>query len=170
MNTHDDKWEDQINALLDGELNEADADQLKHAADDDSDLAGAVIEAYQLQQAMDKIQAEPAPASLRKRLLAIPREQKATPALSFLQPRWVMALAVIPLVVILSTLMQPPAVTQPEPPTTEEIAQAREDVALALAYLDKAGNFTSREIESAVGDTMTDAIAGPLIRNIKSQL
>ena len=45
-------WEDQINALLDGELDDAQADALKGAAEQDQALARAIIEAYQLQQLM----------------------------------------------------------------------------------------------------------------------
>ncbi len=72
MNEYDDKWEDLINALMDGELSAADAELLKAEASDDRELARAIIEAYQLQQAMDDIHVERAPDSLRKRLRAIP--------------------------------------------------------------------------------------------------
>ena len=158
---YDGKWEKQINALLDGELNEADADELKSEATDDRELARAIVEAYQLQQAMDEIHVERAPASLNKRLLAIPSEHKTL--ISWLQPRWAMALAAIPLVIITLTVMQP------DTPSEAEIVQARQDLALAFAYLDRAGQMTGREIESKVGNTMSDAIAGSVIRNIKSQ-
>jgi hypothetical protein len=40
MNEYDEKWEDQINALLDGELSASDAESLKAEASDDRDLAG----------------------------------------------------------------------------------------------------------------------------------
>jgi anti-sigma factor RsiW len=165
MNEYDDKsegkWEKQINALLDGELNQTDADELKSEATDDRDLARAIVEAYQLQQAMDEIHVERAPSSLNKRLLAIPREH--APRINWLQPRWAMALAAIPLVIITLTVMQPGT------PSAGEIAQARHDLAIAFAYLDKAGQMTGREIESKVGNTMSDAITGSVIRNIKSQ-
>jgi anti-sigma factor RsiW len=163
MNEYDEKWEDRINALLDGELSAADADLLKAQASDDRDLARAIVEAYQLQQAMDGIGVERAPASLTKRLKAIPRQQKTTPVFSLLQPRWVAALAVVPLVLVAVSLMQP------ETPSDAEIAKARQELAIAFAYLDRAGQFTGREIESTVGNTMSDAIAGSVIRNIKSQ-
>ena len=163
MNEYDEKWEEQINALLDGELSSADADLLKAEATDDRDLARAIIEAYQLQKAMDAIRVERAPDSLRKRLRAIPGQQRPAPAFRVLQPRWVMALAVVPLVIFSVNLMQP------EEPSAQEIAKARQDLAIAFAYIDKAGQFTGREIESTVGNTMSDAIAGSVIRNIKSQ-
>ena len=163
MNEYDEKWEDRINALLDGELSAADAELLKTEASDDRDLARAIIEAYQLQQVMDGIGVEHAPASLTKRLKAIPRQQKPAPVFSLLQPRWAAALAVVPLVFVVISLLQP------ETPSASEIATARQELAIAFAYLDKAGQFTGREIELTVGNTMSDAIAGSVIRNIKSQ-
>ena len=161
MNEYDEKWEDRINALLDGELSGADADLLKAEASDDRDLARAIVEAYQLQQAMDTIHVERAPASLSKRLRAIPRQQK--PKFSLFQPRWVTALAVIPLVVIAVSLMRP------DTPSASEVAQARQEMAIAFAYLDKVGVITGREIESTVGQTMANAVTGSVNRAIQSQ-
>ena len=42
---YDEKWEKQINALLDGELNDAEADELKSEATDDRELARALFDA-----------------------------------------------------------------------------------------------------------------------------
>ena len=82
MKEFEDKHEDLINALMDGELSPAVAELLKAKASDDRELARAIIEAYQLQQAMDDIRVERAPDSLRKRLRAIPREHRRKPAFS----------------------------------------------------------------------------------------
>ncbi len=163
MNEYDEKWEDLINALMDGELSADDAELLKAQATDDRELARAIIEAYQLQQAMDAIHVERAPASLRKRLRAIPRTHRTRPVFSLLQPRWAMALAAIPLVVIAVSLMRP------DTPSASEIAQARQELAIAFAYLDKAGVITGREIESTVAHTMADAVTDSVSKAIKSQ-
>lgn len=163
MNEHEDKWEELINALMDGELSGPDADLLKAAAVDDRQLARAIIEAHQLRQAMAAIRVERAPHSLRKRLLAIPREQRPRPAFRLLQPRWAMALAAIPLTIIAVSLMQP------DQPSASEIAKARQELAIAFAYLDKAAAITGREIESNVGQTMADAVTNSVGRAIKSQ-
>jgi len=163
MNEYDEKWEDRINALLDGELSAADADLLKAEASDDRELARAIVEAYQLQQVMDTVNVERAPDSLRKRLRAIPAEQQPKPAFRLFQPRWAAALAAIPLVIIAVSLMQP------DKPSESEIAQARQDMAIAFAYLDKAGMMTGREIESTVGQTMANAVTGSVNRAIQSQ-
>ena len=163
MNKYDEKREDWINALMDGELSTSDAELLKAQATDDRELARAIIEAYQLQQAMDEVQVERAPNSLRKRLRAIPREHRPALLPNLLQPRWAMALAVIPLVVIAVSLMRP------DTPSASEIAQARQEMAIAFAYLDKANAITAREIESRVGHTMANAVTGSVNRAIKSQ-
>jgi anti-sigma factor RsiW len=163
MNEYDEKWEDRINALIDGELSPSDAELLKAQASDDRELARAIIEAYQLQQAMDAIRVERAPDSLRKRLRAIPRTHRSGPVFSLLQPRWAMALAAIPLVIITVSLMRP------DTPSASEIAQARQDMALAFAYLDKAGVITGHQIEETVGQTMADAVTDSVNQAIKSQ-
>jgi len=163
MKEFDDKWEDLINALMDGELSGPDADLLKAAATDDRQLARAIVEAYQLRQAMDAVKVERAPASLRKRLRAIPREHRQGSSFQWLQPRWAMALAVIPLVIIAVSMMQP------DRPSPSEVAKARQELAIAFAYLDKAAAITSREIETTVGQTMADAVTDSVDRAIKTQ-
>jgi hypothetical protein len=60
------EWEEQVNALLDGELNDVQAGALKAAAASDQALAQAIIEAYQLQQALNALPLERAPDSLRR--------------------------------------------------------------------------------------------------------
>ena len=162
MNEYDEKWEDRINALLDGELSADDAQLLKAQASDDRELARAIVEAYQLQQAMDQVNVEQAPASLTKRLNAIPRKHRSVTSFSFFQPRWAMALAAIPLVIITISLMRP------DTPSASEVAQARQELAIAFAYLDKAGAITGREIESAVGQTMANAVTGSVNKAIQT--
>ena len=163
MNEYDEKWEDRINALLDGELSAKDAEMLKAEASDNRELAQAIVEAYQLQQVMGQVKVERAPRSLTKRLNAIPREHRSRPAFSFLQPRWAMALAAVPFVVIAVSLMRP------DTPSASEVAQARQELAIAFAYLDKAAVITGREIESTVGSTMANAVTGSVNKVIQSE-
>jgi len=163
MNEHDDERETQINALLDGELNSAGADELKSAASDDRELARTIIEAYELQQVMDGIHVERAPAGLTKRLRSIPREQRAVSAGRWIQPRWAIALATIPLVIIALSVMWP------DRPSTSEIVKARQQLALAFAYLDRAGAITRREIELTVGQATANAVTGSVNRAIQLQ-
>ena len=163
MKDYDENWEQQINALLDGELGQSDTDELKSAATDDRELARAIVEAYQLQRVMADIKVERAPASLNKRLRAIPREQRPAAGIKLFQPRWVMALAAVPLAIIAVSIMQP------DTPSEAEIVKARQELAIAFAYLDKAGAMTGRGIEATVGNTMADAVTGSVNRAIKLQ-
>jgi len=163
MNEYDDKWEQQINALLDGELDKTAAEKLKSAATDDRDLARAVIEAYQLQQALEGLPVERAPASLTRRLQAIPLKQRSAQRARWFKPGWAVAVATIPLAIIVLSMMQP------DRPSASEIAKARQQLALAFAYIDKAGVITGREIETAVGHTVADVVAGSVNSAFKSQ-
>ena len=83
------EWESQVNALLDGELDEESTAALKRAAGEDHELARAIIEAYELQRGMERLVIERAPASLRKKLRRIPRAQQTSSS----RHRWVMATA-----------------------------------------------------------------------------
>jgi hypothetical protein len=74
-----------------------------------------------------------------------------------------MALAVIPLVLITVTLMRPTT------PSEADVAKARQEMAIAFAYLDKAGVVTRREIESTVGQTLANAVTGSVNKAIQSQ-
>jgi hypothetical protein len=106
---------------------------------------------------------EKAPASLRRRLRRIPREQRARDREAWWQPpRWAMvpALAVVPLLVISIVMLQP---TQP---SQTEVEQARQELALAFAYMDRAGSRTGDEIQQALGDSLGHTVKDNLSRNI----
>jgi hypothetical protein len=177
------EWEAQVNALLDGELGERDADSLKTAAERDQALARTIIEAYQLQQLMARLPRERAPDSLRRKLQAIPREQGAahpppkpdstrheSPGRWFdwlRQPQWAGALAAIPLValLVLSQLGREDGASAP--PTAAEIEQARQELALAFAYLERAGRVTERQIDMNIDRSMTAPVTEEMVRAIE---
>ena len=58
----------------------------------------------------------------------------------------------------------------PTAPSDAELAQAREDLALALAYLDKATRVTERELSYTIGAAMRDPIEERTLRSITEQL
>lgn len=157
------QWEEQINALLDGELEPEQAERLKNSASNNQALADAIVEAYQLQQALASIEIEPAPASLQRKLKAVPREHQ--PARKhWLQPRWAMALASIPLAVLVA--LNPLGSSEPSP---EEIAQATQDLALALAYLDKANQAAERQILSTFNENISVPVRITTTRTLAEQ-
>lgn len=121
----------------------------------------------QIEKMMAKLTLEKAPASLSARLHRIPDEQGAKhmpgkSRWSWLRagplPRWVLApaMAAVPLLVAVVVLMQP---TQP---SRAEIEQARQDLAVAFAYLDKVGYRTGHEIQSILGSELRHVVTDPL--------
>ncbi|MDX1461248.1 MAG: hypothetical protein R3348_09360 [Xanthomonadales bacterium] len=165
MNDHKDierdPMEERINDLLEGRLTDDAAERLKSDAEKDHALARAIIDAYQLQRAMEHIGTERAPASLRRKLRRIPAQHTSR----WRQPRWVLAYAAVPLAVFSLVLMQP----RTEVPTPAELQQARQDLAVAFAYLDRVTDRTSNVIESEIGGTVTEAVAGNIIESVNEQ-
>ena len=151
-------WESQVNALLDSELDEASTDALKQAASEDHELARAIIEAYQLQRSMDSIGIEQAPASLRRKLRHIPRNNRQSQS----PRRWVMATAMasIGLLAIGLVLMQP------QQPSQAEVEQARKDLAVAFTYIDKIGNMTGDRIHSVLGSELRNGVTDNISKHI----
>jgi hypothetical protein len=151
-------WESQVNALLDSELDESSTEALKQAAHEDHELARAIIEAFQLQRSMDTIGIEQAPASLRRKLRAIPRNNRQGQS----PRRWIMATAMasIPLLAIGLVLMQP------QQPSPADVEQARQDLAVAFTYIDKVGNLTGKQIHKVLGSELHSVVTSNISKHI----
>jgi anti-sigma factor RsiW len=163
MNEH---WEARINALLDGELDEQEAAAFKREAGQNESLAQAIIEAYALQSALEQLQIERAPASLRSRLARIPKTEKAGSKRWLGMPRWVPAgaFAAIPLAVIAMVMMS----GTPEKPdySQAEILQARQDVITALAYLDRVGERTGLGIKGQLSKEFSNGVSDNVAKHM----
>jgi hypothetical protein len=122
----------------------------------------------QIEAMLEQLGVEKAPASLSERLYRIPQEQGRKTwrwpwqrrASAF--PRWAMApaLAAIPLLVISAVLMQP------DRPSKAEVEQARHDLAVAFAYIDKAGLRVGDEIQHVLGEELRDSVKESLTENL----
>jgi anti-sigma factor RsiW len=170
MTEHENKKrEQQINALLDGELDADESEALKWAATADQELARSIVEAYQLQRAMEHVHVEKVPASLRRSLKQIPRQHR--PAI--FQPRWVTAFAVVPIVIISVFMLRSPEFSNEQQalPDAEmvKLEQARQDLAVAFSYIDLVSDKTSNRIESELGGEMSKAVAGSIFKSINQQ-
>lgn len=118
----------------------------------------------QLEAMLADLDIEKAPGSLTQRLYRIPAEQGRKqrrwrwPRIASPLPRWVMApaLAAVPLLVIGIMLMQPGQ------PSAAEVEQARQDLAIAFAYLDRVGVRTSAEIQTVLGEELRHSVKQPL--------
>jgi len=132
----------------------------------DSHIDG--LQESRLDEMLEQLRVEKAPASLTRRLKRIPREEQPWGTLwSWLlspgqAPRWVLApaLAAVWLLVISVVSMQP---RQPSP---GEVEQAREQLAVAFAYLDKAGSRTGAEIHSVLDDGLKRPVKENLSKHI----
>ncbi|MEJ2384314.1 MAG: hypothetical protein P8Y54_07925 [Xanthomonadales bacterium] len=112
-----------------------------------------------------QLRIEQAPERLTRRLYRIPLEEGAGRKARHsvwrdwfrARPRWVLApaFAAVPLLVVMLLL-------QPWQPSKAEVEQARHDVAVAFAYLDRAGLRAGREIEDVLGGELRHSVKQPL--------
>lgn len=122
---------------------------------DPGNRPGKPIGDAELETMMESLGVERAPASLRRSLRRIPREEKRRERQwSWPQPRWAMA----PAFAVIALLAVGIVVTQPRQASPEEVEQARQDVALAFAYLDKAGTRTGSEIHNVLGGELRHSV------------
>jgi hypothetical protein len=121
-----------------------------------------------LEAMLARLEIERAPASLTRRLMRIPREEGSdVPLWARWLPRrrasgWLLApaLAAVPLLVLSLLLLQPPR------HSAEEIEQARRQLAVAFAYIDRAGFRAGDEIQTVLGEELRHSIKDPLSRHI----
>jgi len=167
-------WEAEINAMLEGELDKTSTEALKAAAAADRRLASAIVEAWQLQKSMDELRPERAPASLRRKLRRIPRQQALAARKPWLVlPGWAPAGAVAALVLIaLAVLTGRPGGTGPQPNTLRNgadmarVEQTRRELATAFHYLDKVGLRVGREIREELNDELSAPIKDNIYRHL----
>ena len=117
----------------------------------------------ELQQAMESIPLERAPASLRRKLRRIPRRQKALDRPSFFVPRWAFAMAAAPLLVAL--FIQPWGVS-----TDDEVIRGKRDLALALTYFEKVNRRASAEISMSIDSGFSGPVTENTVRTLQQQL
>lgn len=144
------RWEEQINALFDGELDPADVAELENAALADPLLARALEESRQLRELLEAAPAVRAPRSLRRKLLKIPAARNAAN-----HEAWWLRGALVGAVALLLVMVNPGG---PEQPGEVEIAQGRRDLALALSYLGRATDKTSAQIQRHLDRAAVDPV------------
>jgi hypothetical protein len=120
----------------------------------------------QIEDMLRSLDTEKAPESLTRRLYRIPSEERRRQERwswrNWLRPvpQWAPALAAIPLLVIAVFLLREP---QPSP---ADVEQARHDLAVAFAYLDKVGSRTGNEIQSVLGSELRHCVKEPLSEHL----
>ena len=159
------RWEARINALLDGELSEAEVADLKREAEQHQALAQAIIDAHALQAGLDELRPERAPASLRAKLRAIPGIEAGAAGRWFGMPRWVPvgAMAAVPLLVVAMVMMTSSPNPQQEY-SEAEVLQAREDLMVAFSYIDRIGSRAGRQIEAELSKELRGGVTDNVAR------
>jgi hypothetical protein len=117
----------------------------------------------ELNAMMGSLGVEKAPASLRRKLRRIPSEERRRERPGLWQPpRWVLApaLAAVPLAVIGLVLLQP------RTPSATDIEQARQELAVAFTYIDRAGSRAGTEIHDVLGGELHRVVKGNLARHL----
>jgi anti-sigma factor RsiW len=154
-----------VNALIDGELSEQDRALLAQRLAGDSRLQQMIADSLDLQQALCAIPMERAPASLRRKLRRIPRQQKALSRSGWLQPGWSWAVAAVPLLV-LAIYLPVQHIAEQE----RQLAQARDELALALVYLHRANQRAGVEVQAALQAGLTRPVTEQTVYVIQQPL
>ena len=121
----------------------------------------------QLEALLEQLEIEKAPASLTRRLHRIPDGPGDSPAwwrrllAPGQAPRWALVPALAAVLLVIGVVM-----TQPRQPSQQEILQARHDLAVAFAYIDKAGVLTGQEIRSVLGGELRHSVKDNLSKSI----
>ena len=153
------RWEAQINALLDGELDAAALAELEEAAESDPVLSRALRGARELQSMLGAMPRIAAPRRLSERLLAIASPSFAERlAGGFTWQAWLGAGGALAGVAPAVLLILPDSTGRP---TATELERGRQDLALALAYLERSRQLARTEVNAQLADALVD----PVTRN-----
>jgi anti-sigma factor RsiW len=162
--SEENEWEQQLDALIDGELDKDQVATLMAAAAQEPELQRQLEQAQQLQRALQRLPAQRAPRSLRKKLRRIGREDSNERAASIPWLRWGAIAALIPLLLLLN-----PGDRQQEP-TAAEIEQGRRDLAIALTYLGRAGQKAALEIDGSINRGVVGSIRKNTLQALRHQI
>lgn len=121
----------------------------------------------QLDALLAQLEIEQAPPSLTRRLHRIPLEERGRETWwqrlqSRLQaPQWVLVPTAAAGILALGVVLM-----MPRQPSQEEILQARQDLAVAFGYIDRAGVLTGQEIQSVLGEELRLPVKENLSKHI----
>lgn len=156
MTDKPDKWFDQrIEPYLDGALPQAERRLFEARLELDPVLAAELDRARRIGGALAAMPRLKCPSDVRRRVFEI----TATRPFAARRWAWAGAAAALAAVALAVALRTPPQ----RGPSAAELAQARAEVAVALAYLDRAGRLAGRE----VGDQW---VSGGIIRPVSEGL
>lgn len=124
-----------------------------------------------LKRALSQLPQEPAPRSLQRKLRAIPRRENFWGWLHDWRPAWVFALLALPLVLVIAVQLQ--RLEQKEQALAHQavqVAQARQELVLALSYLEKANEIANRQIAQALESGLARPVTDNTVYGLQKPL
>ncbi len=159
-------FDERIEAWLDDELSGSEAALFEARLATDPLLEREIERATRLGAQLQDLPGLQAPSSLSRNVMEITGNSFALPKLAF--PAWGWSLggacaAALALMVTLGPAVLPGG--EPElQPTAQELAKARADLALALGYVDQAGNMAARQLGGQAGALTVRGLLEPARR------
>ncbi len=167
MNQHDsNNIADKVEAYVAGDLGRRDADRFEQELKDDPVLRQQVKDADAILSALEQTELPRAPRTLQRSVLTA-TDTGFWSGLNLSSGGWLVAAATsAALVLTLSWSSVFPPEPAPLQLTAAEVVKGRQDLALALAYLDRSTNLASRK----VGDTwVNDGLLKPVNAGLNRQ-
>ena len=141
-------YEGRVEAFVDGELPDNEARMFTARLKVDRVLKQSVEAAIALQGALSAIPARKCPGSVSRNVFA---ETGTTWQLSWNRDwNWAVAASTAVFAIAVSLSLLSPRNSDPMEPTAAELAQARQDLAVAMAYLGHASSIASREVSRQI--------------------
>ena len=156
-----------LDAFIDGDLEHSQRQVLLARAAEDPALAAELASAMELQQALSGMHRLQAPASLTRKLHKIPRREGRWISSWALRPRWAFAAILVLSLIGGRELYQQ---RQQQLAQQAELAQARQDLALVLAYLNKVNRSANAQIQTTVSQATAKPVARVTTQTLQNQL
>lgn len=163
MMKEDAMWYDQrVEAFIDGELPDNESRLFAARLEIDPELKLAVDQALVLQDSLQSMPQYRCPPRVTHQVMSAIGEQRRS--WTWIRPvGWAAGAAFAALMAIAINLG---GLLEPAQPSADELAQARLELGIALAYLDRAGTLAGRQVSETL---VTEGLSRPLTQGLKRQ-
>lgn len=162
-----DDFELSLDAFIDGELDQAQRQELLARAAKEPLLGAKLSAAMELQQALSALPIEKAPASLAGKLQKVPHKASRWSITWLLGPQTAFAALLVLTLIGGRELYQQ---HQQQLAQQIELAQAKHDLALVLSYLDKVNRNTNAQIQMTVNEATAKPVARVTTETLQNEL
>ncbi|MEH6587022.1 MAG: hypothetical protein V7720_10695 [Halioglobus sp.] len=156
-----------LDTFIDGDLEHSQRQLLLARAAEDPALGAELASAIELQQALSGMPRLKASASLTRKLHKIPRRESRWFSRWVLRPRSAFAAILVMSLIGGHELYQQ---QQHQLAQQAELAQAKQDLALVLAYLEKVNRSANTQIQVTVNEATARPVARITTKTLQNQL